>query len=156
MKTEQDPSSITRASRIVSFLPLAHHRADQLDHCLLLPLGSRRVALCARCLGLYPSLIIVLFLQAFLQSPRPGIMERWLLVAGIFPALLDWGRSWLDHRRGNNAIRVITGALLGISLGRSCWIYLHDPLYEILWIQIGLLTLGAIIFEFLRILRLSR
>lgn len=98
----------------------------------------------------------MLFLQGVLQSSDPGPIERWLIVAGIFPALLDWGRSWLDRTRGNNVIRVITGVLLGLSLGRSSWVYLHDPKYEILWIQVGLLAIGAITFELLRLFRLSR
>ena len=144
------------APEVFHSLALAHHRSDQLDHCLLIPLGSRRVACCARCLGLYPTLALLLLLQGFFSWPVPGPLERWLLAAGVLPALLDWGSSWLDRTRGNNLIRVITGCLLGVSLGRSLWVYFRDPLYEVLWIQVGLLALGALIFELLRLRRLLR
>jgi hypothetical protein len=70
------------------------------------------------------------------------------------PALIDWGLSRL-RARGRNLIRVISGALLGVALGRSLWLYFRDPLGEIFWTQIALLVFGVLSFELVRALRLG-
>lgn len=143
-----------RPPRLVHTFLLAHHRREQAERCLQLPLGRRlRLALCARCLGLYPTLFTVLALQAATRPPGLGPLDWWLCLPGLAPALLDWGLSWLGRRRGTNAMRLATGVLLGISLGRGFFLYFHDPRSEIFWVQIGLLVAGAAAFELVRRLR---
>jgi uncharacterized membrane protein len=142
-------------SRVLHWLPLAHHRRDQLERCLLVPLGGdRRLALCARCLGLYPALALALLLQARLRLGPAGTADWVLALSGVFPALFDWGLSWLGRRRGSNALRLATGLLLGLSLGRGFWLYFRDPRCEVFWVQLGLLVFGALAFELVRRLRI--
>ena len=57
---------------IVHLWLLAHHRPQDLDRCLLLPWRGRRIALCARCLGLYPTVAATLALQ----TTRSGKADR--------------------------------------------------------------------------------
>jgi uncharacterized membrane protein len=140
--------------RDLHLLLLAHHRREEADRCVQLPLGPLRIALCARCLGLYPTLVAALLVQAALAPPPLGAAEWLLCLPGLFPALLDWGLGWLGRRRGSNAMRVATGIALGISLGRGAWLYLHDARSEVFWVQLGLLALGALAFELTRRLRL--
>jgi len=146
--------SDAREPRDLHFMILAHHRLEDRDRCLHLPLGRRRLALCARCVGFYPTLLAAVFAQALLEPPIAPTADWWFCLSGIFPALLDWGLSWLGRRRGSNAMRVATGILLGISLGRGFWLYLHDLGSEVFWVQIGLLAVGAVSFELVRRLRL--
>jgi uncharacterized membrane protein len=142
-------------SRVLYWLPLAHHRRDQLERCLLVPLGGgRRLALCARCLGLYPALALALLLQGWLRLGPAGTADWVLVLSGVFPALFDWGLSWLGRRRGSNALRLATGVMLGLSLGRGFWLYFRDPRCEVFWVQLGLLVFGALAFELVRRLRI--
>jgi len=142
-------------SRVLHWLPLAHHRREQLQRCLLLPLGGdRRLALCARCTGLYPALAVALLLQALLRLGPAGAADWVLVLSGVFPALFDWGLSWLGRRRGSNALRLATGVVLGLSLGRGLWLYFRDPRCEVFWVQLGLLVAGAFAFELVRRLRI--
>jgi uncharacterized membrane protein len=135
--------------------PLSHHRPRQAERCLLLPLGGgRRLALCARCLGLYPTLLGALALQAAAGSGARGTHDWWLTLPGCVPALLDWGLSWLGRHRGTNLVRVGSGILLGLALGRGLWLYLRDPRSEVFWVQLGLLAAGALAFELVRRLHL--
>lgn len=143
------------SDRVLHWLPLAHHRRDALDRCLLLRLGGgRRLCLCARCSGLYPALLGALLLQGALHLGPAGRADWWIVLSGVFPALFDWGLSWLGRRRGTNALRLATGALLGLSLGRGLWLYFRDPRSEVFWVQLGLLAVGAMAFELVRRLRI--
>jgi hypothetical protein len=51
---------------------------------------------------------------------------------------------------------VLTGALLGLALGRSLWLYFADPKNELFWVQALLLVFGAGAFLVLRALRTDR
>jgi uncharacterized membrane protein len=140
--------------RLVHWLPLAHHRPEAADRCVHLPFGPLRVALCARCLGLYPTLGVALAAQAALRLGRAGNADWWLCLVGLAPALFDWGLSMLGRARGSNAMRLLTGVVLGVSLARGFWLYFRDQRCEIFWVQMGLLAAGAAAFAFVRWLRL--
>lgn len=134
---------------------LAHQHRSESHRCLWLPLGSLRLALCSRCTGLYPTLLLGLALQLALHLSTRITWIDWSLVLGLsVPALLDWGASRLG-RKGSNFIRVLTGILLGLALARSGYVYLHDPYSELMWIQLGLLAVGAVAFELVRRLDFS-
>jgi uncharacterized membrane protein len=140
--------------RVVHWLPLAHHRREEDYRCLHLPLGDLRVAICARCVGLYSALVVTFAAQGALRLGGLGALDWWITLVGVAPALFDWGLSWLGRVRGRNAVRVLTGVLAGVSLGRGFWLYFRDPRGEIFWVQIGLLVVGAIAFEVVRRLRI--
>ena len=137
------------------WLPLAHHRRGEVDRCFLLPCGrGRRVARCARCTGVYPALLAALLLQGAFRVGPVGPADWLAALCGVFPALFDWGLHWLGRRRGTNALRLATGAILGLSLGRGLWLYFRDQRCEIFWVQLGLLVCGAMAFELVRRLRI--
>lgn len=145
-----------RDRRVLSWLPLSHHRPEDHDRCLLLAVGGgRRIAICARCSTLYPLLVATLVLQI---AADLGAAAHWidtLLTLGLAaPALFDWGLSRL-RARGRNAWRLLSGALLGVALGRGLYLYFRDPLAEIFWTQIAVLLIGAFSFEIVRLLRLE-
>lgn len=143
-----------RERRVVHWLPLAHHRLEAAERCIHLPLGPVRIALCARCLGLYPTVAAAIVAQAAARLGRVGAVDWWLCLVGLAPALLDWGLTLLGRARGTNAMRVLTGVVLGVSLGRGFWLYFRDPRCEIFWVQLGLLGVGALAFGLVRRLRL--
>ena len=140
--------------RRVHWLPLAHHRREAADRCVHLPVGHLRIALCARCLGLYPTLALVLVAQGAAQLGRVGAADWWLCLVGLAPALFDWGLSILGRAHGSNAMRLLTGVVLGVSLARGFWLYFRDPRCEIFWVQLGLLAMGAAAFAVVRWLHL--
>lgn len=136
--------------RRVYWRVLAHQHPSHADRCVWLPLGRLRLALCSRCLGLYPVLFTSFFLQVMLGSGRNWGIIDWLIALVLAaPALLDWGASRLRWA-GRNDLRIGSGALLGLALGRSLYLYVVDPLSELVWIQLALLAAGALTFELVR------
>lgn len=141
--------------RRVYWRVLAHQHPTHADRCVWLPLGRLRLALCSRCLGLYPVLFIAFFVQLVLGCGRDWGIIDWLIVLVLAaPALLDWGASRLRWP-GRNDLRIGSGALLGLALGRSLYLYVVDPLSELVWIQLALLAAGALTFELVRRLELG-
>jgi uncharacterized membrane protein len=140
--------------KIVSWLPFSHHHQNQLDRCVMVPLGQMKVALCARCLGLYPVMLVVLAGQiaAELRPSRP--LDWWIVTVGIGPALADWALSRLDAWRGNNTLRVVTGAIAGASLGRSLYLYFRDGLSEVFLVQVLLIVFSVVAVEIVRMLQI--
>lgn len=126
---------------------LAHHPRSQLQRCVLLPVGNRRLAICARCLGLYPTLLGVVALQMVLALGPLGLLDWWIALLGVLPAVVDWGLGRLDSGHGSNRLRVTTGLIAGVAMGRSFFLYLRDPMHEIFWVQIVLLVMAALSFE---------
>lgn len=92
----------------------SHHVPEERYRCYAPVVFGRRVHLCARCSGVYPG--IVAGLLAPLVAPAPFTT---LLVAAVLPlpALVDWALTSLTGRRGYNAVRTATGALLGYGYG---------------------------------------
>ena len=111
------------------------------------------MALCARCLGLYPVMFAALALQWVLDLGPAGRVDMLMTMGLAIPALLDWGEGVLDPRTGNNPRRLITGAMLGVALGRSLWLHAQDPQGELLWIQLFLLGAAGVAFLVVRYLR---
>lgn len=138
----------SRPTRYVMLL--AHHRSDQGHRCLTLPVAGTSLAICARCAGLYPALLIGLGLQALLDRGRLGDLDLYLVLAASAPGLLDFGLGLLDPRSGSNLRRLATGVLLGLGLSRSLWLHARDPWEEVLWIQGFLLGTGTLAFLLVR------
>jgi hypothetical protein len=90
-------------------------------------------------------MLAAMVVQWSLGWARPAPPDPWIAL-GALPALVDWGLGRLG-RRGRNDIRVLTGVLLGLALGRTLAIYVRDPGYAVFWIQAVLLVTGAAAFE---------
>lgn len=139
--------------RVRLWLPLAHHRPEQLERCVLVPCPGAPLALCARCLGLYPVLFLTLVLQGIWRVGPWGTLDWWIVLGASVPGFVDWALAWTGLRQGSNTLRILTGMLLGLALGRSLWLYFRDPLDEILWVQLGLLGAGAVMAHCVRLWR---
>ncbi len=119
---------------------LSHHPRGQLDRTVAL--GAVRV--CARCLGTYPTLVIALVLQLLAQAPLESPLDPVLALGLVSPALVDWAWGCFDPRSGTNRLRLLTGALLGLSLARTLYVHLHRPYHPWLLAQLGLVAGVAI------------
>jgi uncharacterized membrane protein len=96
-------------SKTAPFL-LAHHPPSQRDRCHHVALFGRHLHLCARCSGIYPGILAGLL---FPLNPTPL-----LLIAVLpLPALVDWALTSFRPRHGSNAVRTVTGLLLGYGYG---------------------------------------
>jgi len=102
---------------------LAHHRPCEYDRCHALRVDGQTVRLCARCSGVYPGIAVGLALVA---TGTAGALWPWLVALGPAPALVDWAATTLGSRRGHNAIRTATGALLGTGYGVAVLWFLAD------------------------------
>lgn len=106
---------------------LSHHEPAEWHRCYVPRVGGRRVRLCARCLGIYPG--IVVGIAAWLvASPLPT--GRLAVAALPLPALVDWAATAFTDRSGWNPVRTATGALLGYAYGVGlATLFLGDDLW---------------------------
>lgn len=93
---------------------LSHHEPSEWDRCYAPTVGDRRVRLCARCLGIYPG-ILVGVAAWLLAAPLPTGLAAVALLP--LPALVDWAASAFTPRAGWNPVRTATGAALGYAYG---------------------------------------
>jgi uncharacterized membrane protein len=115
---------------------LSHHPPEEYNRTYLL--GGVRV--CARCLGTYPVLLAVMM---GLFAVRAPLAWRWDVpgVLGLtLPALVDWAVGRFRPARGSNAVRTLTGVLLGVALGRSLFVHVQKPLPAVLVWQAALVV----------------
>lgn len=108
---------------------LSHHQPEHYDRCVRI--GGQWV--CARCLGLYPPMIVGFGLQLGLHrhfgellQPRPW--EAAILMALALPAVIDWVRGRVRPESGTNPGRLLTGLLLGVVLARTLYLNARAPL----------------------------
>lgn len=119
---------------------LSHHFPEESFKCYHLNLRGAQIAICARCVGLYPMLMLI-FAAQFSFLPFPPAADWPLLLLLPLPALIDWSSTRLTSRRGHNWLRTITGALLGIALGRAFAIYVQNPLAPVAIAEFALLSM---------------
>lgn len=119
-------------------LLLSHHREADAHHCLRL--GS--LALCVRCLALYPALLLVIVLEGSLGPLR--LPYRWFFSFSlVIPAVVDWARGRLFGARGSHLTRGATGILAGLGLGLAFSDYFRDSNLVYFWALLG--SLAAVI-----------
>jgi uncharacterized membrane protein len=141
-------------SRPIYWFPLSHQSLHNRYRCLMLPLGRIRLALCSRCLGLYPTMVAVWVVQFLGIWPLSREWDWWVALGAAVPALASWGLGRLGHR-GRNIWRVATGVALGVALGRSLFMYFREPANEVFWVQMALILCTVLAFEWVRSLRLN-
>jgi hypothetical protein len=110
---------------------LSHHREEERDRTYAF--GS--VHLCARCLGLYPALLLTLGLG--LGRGRPSFV---LGLGLILPGLYSWALGLVRPWAGSNPGRTLSGALLGVGLGLSLREHLEHPWPPVLLLQGAVVT----------------
>jgi hypothetical protein len=135
----------------LSKLLLAHHGPEEYDRCYLVG----RVHLCARCAGLYPALALMLALE--ISGVVRDVRVEWALLYVLpLPAVVSWARRRLAGASGSNPLATVTGALLGIALGRGIFLYLENRASPCFWSQAAGLALAVVLVETVRWLRRRR
>lgn len=119
---------------------LSHHDEREAHHTIRFRLAGRQIAICARCLGLYPALLAVVMLEARLG--RLDLPGRWFWVfVLVTPAVLDYGRARLFAPPGSNRTRLGTGFLAGLGLGFGFSDYFADSNPTYFWVLLAVLAL---------------
>ncbi|QGN07672.1 DUF2085 domain-containing protein [Halorhabdus sp. CBA1104] len=121
---------------------LAHHRPERRYRCYRVSLFGSRIALCARCSGLYPGVAVGLIAFFLAGPPFVGLVLIALLPA---PALCDWVVTSVRDRRGSNVIRTATGALLGYAYGLGLATLFLDGDLRVLGIGVGYAAIAAVL-----------
>ena len=119
---------------------LSHHHEEEYNRTYLL--GGARV--CARCLGTYPVLLAVMVGLFAVRAPKAWAWDVPVVLALTGPALLDWAVGRFRPASGSNAVRTLTGVLLGAALGRSLFVHVQRPLPPMLLAQAALVTVVAL------------
>ncbi|QRO01195.1 DUF2085 domain-containing protein [Archangium violaceum] len=119
---------------------LSHHHAEEYNRTYLL--GGVRV--CARCLGTYPVLLAVMVGLFKARAPLAWHWDVPVVLGLTLPALVDWAVGRFRPASGSNAVRTLTGVLLGVALGRSLFIHVQRPLPAALLWQAGLVAVVAL------------
>lgn len=119
---------------------LSHHPPD--EHNRTYVLGGVRV--CARCLGTYPVMLATLVGLFVLRAPREWPWDVPVVLGLTLPALVDWAVGRFRPAAGSNAVRTLTGVLLGLALGRSLQVHVQRPLPAVLLAQAALVTVVAL------------
>ncbi|ADO73214.1 DUF2085 domain-containing protein [Stigmatella aurantiaca] len=119
---------------------LSHHRQEEYNRTY--EVGG--VRLCARCLGTYPVLLAVLGALFALRAPVAWAWDVPVVLGLTLPALVDWALGRFRPAGGHNAVRTLTGVLLGAALGRSLYIHVQRPLPAVLLAQAALVTAVAL------------
>ncbi|MFX0097755.1 MAG: DUF2085 domain-containing protein [Candidatus Hodarchaeota archaeon] len=97
----------------------AHHTPDKFHRCLRIQIRGRKLYLCARCTGMLSGIYAAVFLLPLLQSLVSPITAWIMLIAFPLPAIVDWLSQYGGKRESNNRIRVVSGFLLGSSIGSA-------------------------------------
>ncbi len=119
---------------------LSHHHPDEDNRTYVL--GGVRV--CARCLGTYPVMLTTLVGLFVLRAPREWRWDVPVVLGLTLPALVDWAVGRFRPASGSNALRTLTGVLLGLALGRSLQVHVQWPLPPVLLAQAALVTVVAV------------
>ena len=129
---------MSRPGRLWQVL-VSHHGPEEAHHCYRLPLPGQPRLVCARCLGLYPTLLLMVIFESTVF--RFESEYRWLLSFGLVaPAVIDWARGMLFRVRGSNAVRSLTGVLGGAGMGLAFSDYFRDSSSGHFWALIGVLA----------------
>ncbi|HHQ45043.1 MAG TPA: DUF2085 domain-containing protein [Candidatus Altiarchaeales archaeon] len=85
----------------------------QLDY-RSLHLWGVKLAVCARCTGVYLGFLIGTLAYPFFRKLDSGEKPPvWLIAVAVFPMVLDGGTQLIGLRESNNMLRLFTGLLFG-------------------------------------------
>lgn len=101
---------------------------------------------------MYPVMLVGVVVLFWLEHRSPGSLETApgegvLLTALVLPALLDWVRGRINPKSGSNALRILTGALLGAGLARLVHLQATAPFQQPAVDVIIVLVLGVAVGE---------
>jgi uncharacterized membrane protein len=99
---------------LLLFLLLSHNPPENLDRTIHLRFWNKNLYLCARCTGIYSTILIV-FIAWYLGYDFPPWLYLPLFALLPIPGAIDWITQSCNLRESNNWIRVSTGSLIGVS-----------------------------------------
>jgi uncharacterized membrane protein len=103
-----------------------------------------RLRICARCVGTYPTVIAGIGFQFWVGAPLHSSWDGLLAIGLLLPALVDWAYGQFRTFAGTNLWRTVSGALLGVALGRTLYVHFQEPLPPWLLAQGALVTAIAV------------
>lgn len=91
---------------------LSHHPPAEYDRCHKFHIRNRTIRICARCLGIYPGILV----GVLAGLTGPPILRGFVLVYLLpAPAMIEWFGT--ADGAGSNGVRTVTGFLLGYAYG---------------------------------------
>ncbi len=105
------------------FKPTCHQRPDRSFF-----LWGHKMAVCARCTGIYTSLLFwgtIFGILLALKKVKP--LPLWGLALLLLPTAIDGGTQLIDLRESTNLLRLITGHLTGLAI---VW-YVYPRAYQL-------------------------
>ena len=118
---------------------ISHHPPARLHRTICLGFGAKKIHICARCMGIYSSLLGI-FITYILGFRFPLGVYIPLILFFPMPSVIDWFTQSSKLRESRNSIRVGTGLLLGISAGLFMLLFINGMLFMFL---ISLVIMGA-------------
>lgn len=99
---------------------VCHQRPERSFHW-----GAAAWPVCARCTGIYVGLAVAAVLAQFTrrQALAPARARLWLAIASL-PAAGSLGYEWVTGVTPSNALRAVTGGLIGSALGWMVTVFL--------------------------------
>jgi uncharacterized membrane protein len=97
---------------------VSHHAPARYARTFGIRLRRRTLHVCARCSGQLAglaALVVLLLLGNHLPLPLVDPRAQVLIALAPLPAAVDWATQTAGGRESNNAIRLISGALLGFA-----------------------------------------
>lgn len=91
------------------------------DRCI--SIGSYKMAICARCFGLFVALPIGVLLGVL-----DIFMTRWFVLPFFVPMLIDAETQRIGKRYSNNVLRMITGILFGAGMGLFIYLWIVNDI----------------------------
>ncbi|MBU1076702.1 MAG: DUF2085 domain-containing protein [Spirochaetes bacterium] len=131
-----------------------HHTKKDADHCIKIKIWDMQLALCSRCLGLYPFSLTWLFLSLSYKIKLSHSFEKNFIIYSLFPAFLDWTLTGLSVIKSNNRIRFFSGLFASFGLARWWYLWIMQNHMDIV-LEIGRMYLIGIIVVSLIIFRIK-
>jgi len=113
------------SAEVVDHFLLSHHLPGERYRCLILPLPRARYFVCTRCAGAFAGLLIGFPILWF----YPLLIPPWVL----FLAFPDWITHTVLQVRGVNAIRLVSGGVIGLVYALNLRELLHLHFRADLW-----------------------
>jgi len=113
---------------LLVILFFSHHAPEQHDHCVFVG----RLPLCARCLSIYPLMIVVLVAQLAGRIDLAWT-DPWLVILFPLPTVIEFLLEHTGRIRATNTLRIALGLPLGVAMGRLFARYLLDPVDPLFW-----------------------
>lgn len=125
----------------------AHHTPDKFHRCLRIQIRGRKLYLCARCTGMLSGIYAAIFLLPLLQSFVSPTIALIILITFPLPAILDWLSQYGGMRESNNRTRVVSGLLLGFSIGSLMHIKEYILTLFVVFIYVILIVIAVLIIR---------